>query len=54
MRADNVDRYRQGLYADELVQANIGAIRACFDAAKQAGKDQKCSINVGAPGRLER
>ena len=37
--------------ADELVQANANAVRACFNAAAQAGKDQKCSITVTAPVR---
>ena len=36
---------------DELVQANANAVRACFNAAAQAGKDQKCSITVTAPVR---
>ena len=51
MRAYNADRYSQWLYADELVQANANAVRACFNAAAQAGKDQKCSITVTAPVR---
>jgi hypothetical protein len=35
--------------ADQLVRANKDEIAACTDAAKKAGKDQKCTITVAAP-----
>ena len=34
-----------------LMNANIEALRACSDAAKKAGKEQKCTISVAAPGQ---
>jgi hypothetical protein len=36
--------------ASRLVNANIEALQACADAAKKAGKEQKCSVVVQAPG----
>jgi hypothetical protein len=35
--------------ASRLVNANAEALQACADAAKKAGKEQKCSVVVQAP-----
>jgi len=35
--------------ASRLVNANVEALQACADAAKKAGKEQKCSVVVPAP-----
>lgn len=37
--------------ADQLVEANKGDLEACKDAAKKAGKDQRCTITVLAPAQ---
>jgi len=34
--------------ASRLVNANVEALQACADAAKKAGKEQKCSVVVQA------
>jgi hypothetical protein len=35
------------------MNASIEALRACSEAAKNAGKEQKCTISVAAPERAE-
>jgi len=37
--------------ASRLVSANVEALQACSEAAKKAGKEQKCSVLVQAPGQ---
>jgi hypothetical protein len=37
--------------ASRLMNANADALQACSEAAKKAGKEQKCTINVAAPGQ---
>ena len=37
--------------ASRLVNANVEALQACADAAKKAGKEQKCSVVVPALGQ---
>ena len=35
--------------ADQLVEANREAVAACWEAARTAGEDQRCTITVKAP-----
>jgi len=37
--------------ADQLVEANREAVAACWEAARTAGEDQRCTITVKAPGQ---
>jgi hypothetical protein len=39
--------------ASRLVNAKAEALNACAEAAKKVGKEQKCTINVPAPGVAE-
>ena len=50
MQAGDPDGSRVVANATKLMNANIEALRACSEAAKKAGKEQKCTINVEAPG----
>ncbi|WP_257542466.1 DUF6118 family protein [Sphingobium sp. CFD-1] len=34
-----------------LVEANREAVAACWEAARTAGEDQRCTITVKAPGQ---
>ena len=36
--------------ASRLVNANAEALQACSDAAKKAGREQRCTINVSVSG----
>ena len=36
--------------ASRLVNANVEALQVCADAAKKAGKEQKCSVILPVPG----
>ncbi len=64
LAAGNTDRWQAGVYlmqlgdpegsrslanTTRLMNANIEALRTCSEAAKKAGKEQKCTINVAAP-----
>ena len=35
--------------ADQLIEANRDAVAACWEAARTAGADQRCTITVAAP-----
>jgi hypothetical protein len=37
--------------ADQLIEANRDAVAACWEAARTAGADQRCTITVKAPGQ---
>ncbi|WP_191321119.1 DUF6118 family protein, partial [Camelimonas fluminis] len=37
--------------ADQLLEANREAVAACWEAARTAGADQRCTITVKAPGQ---
>ena len=37
--------------ADQLLEANRETVAACWEAARTAGEDQRCTITVKAPGQ---
>ncbi len=52
MQAASPEGSRALAMASRLVSANVEALQACADAAKKAGKEQKCAINVvPSPGK---
>ncbi len=51
IRAGSPERAAALAAASRLVNANVEALQACSEVAKKAGKEQKCSITVQAPGQ---
>lgn len=51
IRAGSPERAAALSAASRLVNANVEALQACADAAKKAGKEQKCNVVVQAPGQ---
>ena len=50
MKAGNPDLWNGAVNAWNLVRANQKEITACREEAVKAGKDQRCTIIVPAPG----
>jgi hypothetical protein len=51
MHAGSPEGWREFVAGAALARANLGAIRACGEAAARAGKEQKCTIIVAPGGR---
>jgi len=51
MQAGSPDGWREFLRSDSLVRANADALKVCREMAAKAGKEQKCTISVQAPGQ---
>jgi Pyruvate/2-oxoacid:ferredoxin oxidoreductase gamma subunit len=51
IRAGSPERAAALSAASRLVNANAEALQACAEAAKKAGKEQKCSVVVQAPAQ---
>ena len=51
IRAGSPERAAGLASATRLVNANAEALSACAEAAKRAGKEQKCSVVVQAPAQ---
>jgi len=51
MQAESPEGWREFLRSDSLVRANADALKACRELAAKAGKEQKCTISVPAPGQ---
>jgi len=51
MQAGSPEGRREFLRSDSLVRANADALKACRELAAKAGKKQKCTISVQAPGQ---
>lgn len=49
MGAHNRTRLNEFLYADELMQANLAAVSACYESARDSNEAQSCTITVSAP-----
>lgn len=51
MAFDSPDSWQRVASADQLIEANRDAVAACWEAARTAGADQRCTITVKAPGQ---
>jgi len=49
MAFDSPDSWQRVASADQLIEANREAVAACWEAARTAGADQRCTITVKAP-----
>ena len=51
MAFDSPESWQRVASADQLLEANREAVAACWEAARTAGADQRCTITVKAPGQ---
>ena len=49
MAFDSPESWQRVASADQLIAANREAVTACWEAARTAGTDQRCTITVAAP-----
>lgn len=49
MAFDSLEAWQRVASADQLLEANREAVAACWEAARTAGADQRCTITVKAP-----